>query len=119
LSLGQAVDGGLLGALVPSMLIQPLVENAIRHGAAVKPGPARVDLEIRRDGDVIVLEITDTGPGFGAKAAGNGSGIGLANCRARLAGLYGERASLDCSNRPGSGAVVRVRLPFRLAEAAA
>jgi signal transduction histidine kinase len=114
LTIGRDVDSALLGAAVPAMLVQPLVENAIRHGAAVKPGAVRVDLRVSRRGQEVVIEVADTGPGFGAAATVGGAGIGLASCQARLAGLYGKAAALECSNRPEGGAVVRVRLPFQM-----
>ena len=114
LTLGREVEAGLPGAIVPVMLIQPLVENAIRHGAAVKPGPVRIDLRVRRLDRALVLEVADSGPGFGTPVKTNGSGIGLANCRARLAGLYGELASLSVGTSELGGGLVRVTLPLRM-----
>lgn len=113
LTITRDIDPALLDAAVPVMLTQPLVENAVQHGAAVKPGPARIDVRVRRDGDALVVEIGDAGPGFVGTPSRNGRGIGLANCRARLAGLYGDRASIVCANREEGGALVTVRLPFR------
>jgi two-component system, LytTR family, sensor kinase len=104
-------------AAVPAMLLQPLVENAIQHGVAARPGPTRIVIRARRDGDALRLAVLDTGPGFPTGAVTNGSGpregIGLANSRARLAQLYGERQRLDCRNVEGAGALVEVTLPYR------
>jgi sensor histidine kinase YesM len=111
----RQIDDSLRGAMVPVMLIQPLVENAVRHGAAVKPGPVRIELEVGQEGNQLVLQVRDTGPGFGPGPSGNGTGIGLANSRARLAALYGARGTLECGNRQNGGAIVTVRLPLRIA----
>jgi len=110
----REMDESLQGAMVPVMLIQPLVENAVRHGAAVKPGPVRIELRIGREGSQLVLTVRDTGPGFGVSPSGNGTGIGLANSRARLTALYGARGTLECANDPAGGAMVTVRLPLRI-----
>jgi len=119
LGLEREIDPALLEAQVPVLLIQPLVENAIRHGAARRPGPASVAVRAHRENGSLVLEVSDSGPGFSAtrEAGANGrdagaAGIGLANCRARLDGLYGEDASLWCGDAPDGGGLVRVRLPY-------
>jgi signal transduction histidine kinase len=103
-------------ALVPVLLVQPLVENALEHGLATAHG-GRVRVAARRDGDMLDLEVSDDGPGFGSRSetAGEapGNGVGLANTRERLALLYGDRATLICGDRTGGGGEVRVRLPWR------
>ncbi len=101
------------GARVPMLLLQPIVENAIKHGLA-----ARLDLVVRRDDDRLVLEITDHGTGASDAALRGRGGIGLGNTRERLDALYGSAASLDLVNMPGAGARVTVRLPVRAAEPA-
>jgi sensor histidine kinase YesM len=113
LTVERSVAAGLERAVVPVMLIQPLVENAIRHGAGVKPGPVTIRVRILREGDAVAVEIADTGPGFGRAPAGNGSGIGLASCRARLTGLYGARGTVSVADAPGGGALVTARFPYR------
>jgi two-component system LytT family sensor kinase len=101
------------GARVPILLLQPIVENAIKHGLA-----ARLELQVRVDGDGIVLEVTDEGTGATDEALKGRAGIGLGNTRERLAALYGPAASLDLVNVPGGGARVTVRLPIRAGEPA-
>jgi two-component system, LytTR family, sensor kinase len=103
-----AVD--TLEAAVPTLLLQPIVENAIRHGAAARRGPARLDVSARRDGDVLVLEVSDDGPGPGAAAL---FGHGLQNTRARLAATHGAAASFELMPRAGGGALARIRMPMR------
>lgn len=107
-------------ALVPVMLLQPLVENAFEHGVARRPGPGRVRVHARRAADRLVVEVEDTGPGFAGEAAAEvREGIGLGNTRARLEQLYGDAQRLDVGNRPEGGARVSVSLPWHLAEEAA
>ena len=112
------------------MVLQPLAENAIVHGIAPVPGPGELSLSARRRGNDLVLEVSDSGPGFasgsrvGEPAGASGSngraspGIGLANTHARLAQLYGDRASLSASAGPSGGACVLVTIPFRAAPSA-
>jgi len=127
LTVTRDVDSETLGALVPIMILQPLAENAIVHGIAPVTGPGELRLRaVRQNGDLL-LEVSDTGPGFFARASetaasseessGNGrpsGGIGLANTRARLAQLYGDSSSLSVGDRPSGGARVQVTLPFRV-----
>ena len=101
------IDPATAGVLVPSMLLQPIVENAIVHGVAAVPGEGMVRLSAHREGDLLRIVVADSGPGF----QGDRKGIGLANTRERLAGLYGDRASLDVEN--AAGAVVSVTIPAR------
>jgi two-component system LytT family sensor kinase len=97
-------------APVPALLLQPLVENAIRHGVAPLPGPGRVRITAHLRDDALELVVEDTGPGFPVGRA-HRTGIGLANTRDRLAQLYGERAALRIGDAPEGGAVVTVTLP--------
>jgi LytS/YehU family sensor histidine kinase len=100
-------------ARVPMLLLQPIVENAIKHGLA-----ARLDLQVRVDGNQIVLEVIDQGTGAADDALRGRAGIGLGNTRERLTAIYGSAASLDLVNVPGAGAKVTVRLPMRSPEPA-
>lgn len=100
-------------ALVPSLLLQPLVENAIRHGIAQTVGAGRVEVRAERRGGRLWMEVRDTGPGFAPGA--QREGIGLANVRARLACLYDDESRFTLENAPEGGAVVTVEVPFRVA----
>jgi LytS/YehU family sensor histidine kinase len=106
----------LLDAAVPEFLLQPLVENALRHGIAQRADAGAVEVSARRDDDTLILSVTDNGPGPDAgRRDGNGNGLGLANMRERLTTLYGARAQLDLRARPGPerGTVATVTIPFR------
>jgi two-component system, LytTR family, sensor kinase len=104
------VDPGALDARVPSLLLQPLVENAIRHGVSRRADGGRVDVRAWRENGSLRLEVKDNGPGLPETA--NQSGIGLANTRARLERLHGEDYRFELANLPGGGALAAVRLPF-------
>lgn len=106
----EEIDPAVLGALVPTLILQPLVENAVRHGVARIPGPGRITLAADRVADELQLTVRDTGGGF--EGNGRRGGIGLANTRARLAQLYGERGRLETRTRPEGGGEVVVTLPW-------
>jgi sensor histidine kinase YesM len=112
-----AVPEGLLSAEFPPMMIQTLVENAIKHGLEPKPegGHLRVAAEIVHG--KLQMVVSDTGLGFG-KAATAGTGVGLANIRERLQLLYGPRASLTVAENQPSGTVVTVTVPYKTIEGA-
>ena len=98
-----------LDVQVPTLLLQPLVENAIRHGAAARPGPASIELRARREGQLLVVEVEDDGLGPPESIA---PGHGLENTRMRLAAAYGPAAGVDVTPGPGGGAISRIRLPY-------
>ena len=105
-------------ALVPSLLLQPLVENAVKHGIGMRAGPGRIDVVVSLDGDALVIEIRDDG--LGLAAGGITEGVGLKNCRSRLETLYGAGACrLEIANRAGGGAIVRIELPYQIQQEAA
>ena len=106
------VSDGLLSAEFPPMMLQSLVENAIKHGLEPKAegGTLSVAAEIVH-GDLVV-SVADTGLGFG-KAATAGTGLGLANIRERLQLLYGERARVEVAENPGGGTRVSITVPYR------
>ncbi|MGC2962658.1 sensor histidine kinase [Paraburkholderia graminis] len=97
---------------VPPMLLQPLVENALKHGIQGTVAGGRIDMTARRGDHHLELTVADTGPGFGATPATQGTGIGLANVRSRLCALYGERASLTITENAPHGVVAKVQLPI-------
>lgn len=94
-------------ALAP-MLVQPIIENAIRHGLEPKMEGGSVELRARREGDAVVIEVRDSGVGF---AAGANGGFGIANVRERLSGLYGERGRLEIAENRPAGTIVTLRIP--------
>jgi len=112
-----AVPDGLLSAEFPPMMIQTLVENAIKHGLEPKPegGLLRVAAEISHG--KLVVSVADTGLGFG-RAATAGTGVGLANIRERLQLLHGTRATLTVAENQPSGTVVTVAVPYKTVEGA-
>jgi two-component system LytT family sensor kinase len=102
------------GAWVPHMVLQPLVENAIKHGLAAREEGGRVEVSARRRGPWLVLEVRDDGVGLdeAARRSAPGGGIGTANTRARLAHLYGDRHALEIAPAEGGGTRVSLRLPY-------
>jgi two-component system LytT family sensor kinase len=104
-----------LDAAVPNLILQPLVENAIRHGIAPRSSPGEVRISARRGGNgSLVLEVADNGVGLRGGSCGPlREGVGLSNTRARLAQLYGEEARCEVTTAGGSGFVVTLTLPFR------
>lgn len=100
-------------AIVPTMCLQPLVENAIKHGIAPRSGPGHVRVASRRVGDDLQLSVQDDGVGTLTALDGQRNGVGLNNTRARLAALYGEDQELTVSDRPGGGIEVTITMPFR------
>jgi signal transduction histidine kinase len=104
--------GGCEDALVPHMLLQPLVENAIRHGIAPSEAGGALCIEARRRDGLLQLQVRDTGSGLGSASAG-GHGLGLTNTRQRLQYLYGDRHSLELrSGTGGRGVSVLMELPY-------
>ena len=109
-----ARDEDVANAHVPVLLLQPLVENAIRHGLAAHRHAGRVRIEARRDaGALLIAVVIDDGPGAAEEAVIGREGVGLGNTRARLNALYGPAHAFELANIPGGGARVSIRLPFR------
>ena len=103
-----------LDIVVPSMILQPLVENAIKHGLSRKIGPGSLTIRALRDGSGrIVIEVVDDGVGFLMERLQQpmSSGIGLANVRERLRVIYGASCQLALSSEPGKGTRARIELP--------
>lgn len=111
-----SIEPAALEARVPNFSLQPLVENAIRHGIAPRPEGGRLDISARRDDGVLRIRLSDDGPGLqpsGAHPPRRREGIGVANTRARLEQLYGDDQSFDMTNAPEGGLVVMMAVPFR------
>jgi signal transduction histidine kinase len=119
LSVRFDVDPETLDAYVPNLLLQPLVENSVRHAVAVRIEPGVIEVAARRIGDRLQVQVKDNGPGLpkGRTPAG-GTGVGLANTRSRLEYLYGASQALQFSEPPGGGLAVIVTIPFRADEVA-
>jgi two-component system, LytTR family, sensor kinase len=110
-------DPHALNCRVPNLLLQPLVENAIRHGVSARREPGRIEISAARAGGFLRLQVRDNGPGLAAAQAphvtnGSGGGLGLGNTRARLAQLYGDAHRFEMSDDPRGGAVVTIEIPF-------
>jgi two-component system, LytTR family, sensor kinase len=113
-------DDEALATPVPNLILQPLVENAVRHGIARRTEARRLTIRALSRGGVLVLEVEDDGPGLPAgwtMASAPGGGVGLANVRARLERMYGERGRLELmtpvgrDGRPAQGVLARVTIP--------
>jgi sensor histidine kinase YesM len=102
------IDPGVSGFRLASMLLQPIVENAIRHGLEPRVEGGEVRLGARREGGTVRVEVSDSGVGFASATRG---GTGLTNVRERLKLLHGENASLTITDNPGGGTVVTLALP--------
>jgi signal transduction histidine kinase len=100
------VEPETLDAPVPNLLLQPLVENALRHGIAPKIGGGRVDIVARRENASLCLEVRDTGVGMQPDRRDAGDGVGLANTRSRLQHLYGSNHRFELKSPTGGGVAV-------------
>ncbi len=109
------VDGQIDSALVPSLILQPLVENAIRYAVAPRRGPAAVGISGRRKDGTVELEVWDDGPGMTGPEYSRREGVGLGNTRQRLATLYGVEQGMVVGNRSPEGLSVKLWLPYRTA----
>jgi two-component system LytT family sensor kinase len=107
-----------LEVAVPSVILQPLVENSIKHGLAPKVEGGTIYLRVRLSGGLLVIEVEDDGVGMDRtgqnsdpRGAKGGAGIGLANIRELLQVLYGDSARMEINSQPGQGTLVRLVLP--------
>jgi len=105
-----AIEPTVRDALVPGFILQPLVENAIRHGVAKLSEVGIIEVAAREDGGDIVLSVRDNGPGYRATS---GAGVGLSNTHARLETLFGERGQLQVSEAESGGTIAVLRFPLR------
>lgn len=104
------VEDTVRDALAPEFILQPLVENAIRHGVAKRGEAGLIDITAREADGEVALSVRDNGPGYHPVSE---TGVGLANTRARLATLFGEAGQLQVVNAEGGGAIATVRFPLR------
>ena len=107
----KQIDAGVGNALVPNLILQPIVENAIRHGISEKRESGRIDISATRVNGKLLIEVKDDGVGIG-KA--HEERIGLSNTRARLQKLYGGEGGLTVEANPNGGTTATVTIPFRI-----
>jgi hypothetical protein len=114
LKLDISIDDGVWKARVPSLLLQPIVENAVRHAVATRTKGGRINVSARRAADRLHLVVEDDGPGLvaGVNGASNNGGIGLTNTRQRLDYLYGDHQQFTLDRGDLGGLRVRFDLPF-------
>ncbi len=115
LQVEQKVDAAALDALVPILILQPLVENAVRHGIETQVAPAWIRIGIERYGKDLRLVVADDGRGLKPGGPALKEGVGLKNTRGRLKELYGNQATLDIHPGQERGFAVEVRVPWRTA----
>jgi two-component system LytT family sensor kinase len=104
------VEPRALEALVPTLILQPLVENAVHHGLATAGRPGRIDVSVHVDAPMLCIEVRDSGAGPSPTGR---QGIGLGNTRARLERLYGSDHLLELRPSEEGGAIAQLRIPFR------
>ena len=108
----MCIDPAVMDAKVPNLILQPLVENAIRHGIAPRPEPGTIEIHAHRDNGTLHLAVMDDGPGLQDKDSIS-AGIGLANTRARLERLYGGNQRLELGTGRRRGLCVGITIPFQ------
>ena len=102
-----------LDCLVPPLILQPIVENAVRHGISAVSTSGILEVTASREGSRLRLIVRDDGPGISAASKSPGSGTGLRNTRERLAQLYGDRGLMSITDAPGGGTIVTVDIPVQ------
>jgi sensor histidine kinase YesM len=105
-----SVDDSLLDIQVPSLIVLPLVDNAIRHGLSAKVGPGRLKISAGSDGSSLILTVEDDGLGASVPL---GHGLGIGNTRERLTTIYGDHAALSIDTSPHGGFCATIRIPLR------
>ena len=115
LQLHVEVPGELYGALVPSLILQPMVENAVKHGIAKRAQGGAIRISARRNDGMLTLSVCNDGPSLPADWEAARAGIGISNVRTRLQSLYGTACELRMENQSSGGVEVSVSLPFAMA----
>jgi signal transduction histidine kinase len=116
LTVNLRVEPDSLEARVPNLILQPIVENAIRHGIVRRVGPGLIEIRAERHDGALQLKVTDNGPGLDSDGPGGVAvkeGLGLSNTRARLQQLYGTRQRFVLSRASGGGLQVTMEIPFQ------
>lgn len=114
LTVDVRAEPSALTARVPNLILQPLVENAIRYGVAAVDRPSRVSIRAKKEGDELQLEVRDDGPGMKTNAK---RGVGLSNTEARLKQLYGGEQRFELESPSDGGVRIRIAIPYRAATA--
>lgn len=116
LKIDMRIQPETLDARVPNLILQPLVENAIRHGIAPRVSAGHLEIEASRVGDQLRLSVSDDGPGLRENnGRSSSSGLGLSATRERLAQMYGAESSFEVRNGEGGGVTAELRIPYQLA----
>jgi len=97
--------------MVPNLILQPIVENAIRHGIARQTISGHITIRACKKKNRLIMQVEDNGPGLGTNSNGTPSGIGLDNTRARLEQFYGEDYGLEVANSAARGVIVTLEIP--------
>jgi len=105
-------DDNVRDALVPNLILQPLVENAIKHGISKLSDGGRIEVSAKREGERVILSVRDNGPDVALDETPSPHSLGLRNTRARLAALYGPVQSLTLKHAAGGGLIAEVSLPY-------
>lgn len=114
LTVRMEIEPGALEARVPNLILQPLVENAIRHGIASRAQPGLIEIHAARENGIVQLKVRDNGPGLGSASPETLiKGIGLSNTQARLKQLYGSAHNFEIRPASGGGLEVAISFPFR------
>jgi two-component system LytT family sensor kinase len=114
LTVRMEIESAALDAQVPNLILQPLVENAIRHGIARRAQPGLIEIHAARENGMVRLQVRDNGPGLGSVSHENLiKGIGLSNTESRLKQLYGSAHNFEINDRSGGGLEVVITIPFR------
>jgi sensor histidine kinase YesM len=120
LAVDLIIDPDTLDARVPNLILQPIVENAIRHGIVSRIAPGRIEISAKLNGGELQLRVKDNGPGLGSAEGGRAiikEGLGLGNSRARLAQMYGSAHQFDMADAPEGGLQVTLTIPFEISSA--